>query len=142
MITGHFQPGSSWKISVFNIQEFSNLFSNSIFLLSMIKQKSLDNLKNCGSNGSCKLTLFDRLRLEGSRINWHNSYSFFIMCSKLILFLVNLQSVLNSSNILSRWCFNAKHVEITWLTVSSSPVIQIRHHGEPPDWSALVLYVR
>ena len=87
------------RIKIFNLNTsilHSNLLINSPLVLSIIKQKSLDNWKNCVNNGSLWLTLVGRLRLVGSRINWHKFSSFFIISVKSIWFFVDLQSVLNS----------------------------------------------
>ena len=85
--------------SGFSQQEaFSNCLSKFTLVLSIIKQNSLDSLKKSFSNGSLKLTRLFKFRLEGSKMNWHNTFSFYAMSSKCIWFWVEPDKVLNSSN--------------------------------------------
>ena len=69
---------------------FSICFSNPILVLSKMKHKSLDNLKNWGRIGSYKLILTGKFRLVGSSINWQVVSSLCKISLKLILFLVRL----------------------------------------------------
>ena len=53
----------------------------------MMKQKSLDSLTKSVSNGSWRLTRICKLKLVGSRINWHNSSKLFRYFMKIYLIL-------------------------------------------------------
>ena len=121
---------------------FSISFSNPILVLSIMKHISLDNLKNCGSIGSYRLILTGKFRLVGSRINWQVVSSLCKISSKFILFLVSLHIFSYSLKIFSLSAAIARHVDTTWLTDSSWPEVHNLHRGEPPDWLALVWYVR
>ena len=88
------------------------------------------------------LTLDGKFILAGSNKNWQVFSRFSVILSKEILFLVMVQSCLNSGIMLFLISLRAGHSITMWKTVSSVPELQIRHRAEPPDCSDLIEYVK
>ena len=120
---------------------FLIILSRLILVWSIRKQYCLENLKNLFITGSFNPTLSFRFKLDGSKINWHSTFSLSIILEKLILFLVWEHNCSNSMSNFSLWSANPTHEDITWLTLSLS-FKQMRQCGAPPDCSALIPDVR